>query len=1047
MASRLPRMPGGVLIPSRLTWETLSEELSDYTEEGPRPGVAEPIDEGTLYRVQVSGGQGEDLEVRATSPGYPGSLAVAYRRPEQGETSDDDWRGWAPPVWWDAWQGAHMGSPSVSFRRHDIVTLPTSQEAVLIRRGSNGVCGARRIDPATLELQGVGEQLLLSGAVGWQWPCAAVVPDDRAEGGGRIVLSWGGRIYASADAGATWQLQSRWPYGSQSLATWGHARMAYHAGQLVLLVQDTGTADQVHQWLSTDEGATWTHVTTVDDVGDSLQLAAHGGGITVVYRRGHGVYSRTLWSAGHALDQAPEVEVLDFLGTLDHLEGGLALAADADGTLWCLRVPDKGDLYEDLVLQLYSTDGGQSWAVARGVPLMRDGGSRPRDLSATWAAGRMHVAHSWVDGASGLAAGLAVLTLGGWSSWTTGPPAGGSGQDYGDRAGSCGWWDLDPQIPQARGLAYMPVAHPGDEGWTVGASYAGVLSNGWLQLTTSLSAEPVSRSHAQWLGAIVVQCEVSVVQGGGHGVPLFPCGLLVSADDSSARYTVGISLATTGIEVRDQAAGTTLETVALDLTEPVQLQVEVTEAGLATVGYRRRGDTRWTLLVDGEPLTAGLTAGAGAVRWGHPSIGTARSRWRWVTVISRYIGDVHPRLYHGEEVYGRVLTAAPTPIPDAADDEGRVPWLRAVTGPARHGERLLLPVAYDYGVHHLFPSISPSPSRQWRGAAGTTQRIAWDLGRASWLGDALGVYVRGRISTVRLECSDDGISWDEVGLGSAHVAAGTTQLALTGDVAELSSVDPPGRYVWEGELVGGWLTWTRVFPSPKSGHHDIVGNSAGTLDHTASVQPVLRLDPDSLDGTEPSTILSPIYAPQALLVVYPPARLRRRYWRVSLSSVPHGVRVGVLAAGRIVPWGAEVDPGADTYATSTTESRSAYGVSRVRERGPPTRTWSLSWGGGVHRGRLRSGDPDYLGVAGGLPLTAGEDVGELVAGVLRETRSGQLPVVVIDRLPTSDATITDPTRMLYGRIRGAPSINDMGQDRASVLEWVRVEGITVEEIP
>jgi hypothetical protein len=92
-------------------------------------------------------------------------------------------------------------------------------------------------------------------------------------------------------------------------------------------------------------------------------------------------------------------------------------------------------------------------------------------------------------------------------------------------------------------------------------------------------------------------------------------------------------------------------------------------------------------------------------------------------------------------------------------------------------------------------------------------------------------------------------------------------------------------------------------------------------------------------------------------------------------------------------------------------------------------------------------DLDFYGVSGGIELAAREDVAEQLAGIMREIRSGVIPVVVAEPLPDATSTITDPSRVLYGHLRGAVSANGMAGDPNSKHEFVRIEAMTLEEIP
>jgi hypothetical protein len=116
------------------------------------------------------------------------------------------------------------------------------------------------------------------------------------------------------------------------------------------------------------------------------------------------------------------------------------------------------------------------------------------------------------------------------------------------------------------------------------------------------------------------------------------------------------------------------------------------------------------------------------------------------------------------------------------------------------------------------------------------------------------------------------------------------------------------------------------------------------------------------------------------------------------------------------------------------------------------RTWTWAWPDGIDISRLRDANPtpDYL--AHTAPMTEGvanlNDVPYLVAGLLEECRSGEIPVVACAYVSTTSGTsITDPTLFLGpARIISSVGIENIQGDPESDAV-VRVSPITMQEIP
>lgn len=1030
MATRKTKLPGGLLVPGRLTYSTLTPNDgstfgSSYTETGPRPGTCEPQD-GTRLRVQAGGGQVEALDVVTIKGGYPGAACVAYRR--TGEEEDDAWRGWDPPTRMHAWRlvAPDTGTISPDF---DAVVLPSSQKVVVGYTSGIGL-RFRVIDPKTFEASQVGE-LIGTTYVGppWHTPSMCVLPDER------ILLMYHGRMFASADQGATWSLYSRHPLPYETYS-YAKTSMVFHRGQVVLIVEELAATAQ---YVSRDLGVSFEEVSRVGGGAGgvpgnprSTRLAVTSSGVVWTYERQGNLYARVIASGYTPFAQVTERTIR--VG----VTGASVVWAEPDGLLWALAQ----DAVEAVPWFAYcSQDGGLTWTECqptgaypgepRTAPWHWNSTARIEYLRCVHAAGYAFLLHTvpLVYGMTSAHQGkIAVAILGGWTS-VTAQPIRGSAWDYERRSG----WHAT-YVPFD-----LPTRFTGGGFTSVGLPV--VSEDLWLHCESGGTNLYTEWRYASEAYGVRAECEV-VVENGGNPEQRRVLFYAHSSDGGSAGYRIEIWLGPEGFTAYlvSNASGiryTRVADVGVSLEAPLQLQIVIYAGSLSelprySVRYRRPGATRWLTAAEGSPGTNTYTVAAGVtVGWGH-FLATATSRWRWVASQVYFTADPGNVGTGALGVYGRKLGSEPVPIPDGW--AGEATWVRAINGPAALGDRVHLPLVYDHGVDKLFPELSPSPAVGWRSAAQTQQIFTFDLGVAGRLGEAIGVYVAGANFRFAYLEYHDGTTWRLAGQLDLAIASGLP-FSRTG-----SAVYPSGeaatRYLWEGELARG--TVHLGIGSPKR----IAWNSHGKWTTAAKAA---ELELEGVTGSEPIAGNATIWAPSGLLVVYLTQPLRHRYWRVRIPSqvtADGHFECSVLLAGRVQPWGAEVDWTRSTsWTANRDERRDPWGTTRIKERGPLARSWSFAWQSGVIRYHAREGsDPAYYAIEGGLPLAVVEDVPEALAGILRETRSGALPVVALEQLPATSGTLTDPTRMLYSRLSATVQANGWVRDA------VRVESIRADEV-
>jgi hypothetical protein len=116
--------------------------------------------------------------------------------------------------------------------------------------------------------------------------------------------------------------------------------------------------------------------------------------------------------------------------------------------------------------------------------------------------------------------------------------------------------------------------------------------------------------------------------------------------------------------------------------------------------------------------------------------------------------------------------------------------------------------------------------------------------------------------------------------------------------------------------------------------------------------------------------------------------------------------------------------------------------------GPPRRRITYGWSQvDLYALRTLSGAKSYVGISGGFALGSGEDPAGVIPGIVEtQLRSGEVPVILLPRIPTSTSTITDPTLFLYGRLATDSIGRSVSQGTEGVDEVLSLSGFTIEEV-
>ena len=993
---------------------------SAYTEAGPRPGRAVPDLATARLRPVLSGEQWADLELVTLAGGHAtldafGAVQVGYRF--AGE-ADRLVRGWTAPNWITGWSSPAWTTTETW--RHAAVVVPTTQAIVVTYRDTAG--GSRYAitwDPATASW-GADTEIRSSGSD------ADVVV---ADADGRIVATAANRSYRSDDDGATWTLHSTgvWP-STHDPDDYDRGRAAWGADGTILAVVEIESSNTLVQLASADGLSTWSVVWEDGGFGYRPSVAAlPQGGYLVAYLRDadNFIVVRRLSHAFDLLEDADQVVAVATAAS------EVALTVDPDGVVWLHHSPYPQD---GTVEVLVSTDGGASFtALDEGaIKVLDTADAAITDYVGVPCEGAV-VLLGHPDSTTNSAADGSVVAvqLGGWSNLPASNPSWTDARDWTARSGH--------GTGGGSSAVWLPGELPGNNGWTAaGAASQTFLSDGRLRILSSGDARSYSRTGIVSTGPATVEAGLVVPQDGSVASNDVAIDRWVSW--TGHEYRIVVRFSETQIRVRDAGAGTTLDTLDYACDEPFQIAILVSTSSVDSgVWVRRPYETTWTAVWTGALTDNTATpTGSGGLEWGHIS-SSASSMSAWYFVADSQLGVVGNGLGATPAV-GRPLTSIPVPLPA---ETGRA-WLAATSGPGALGETFEVPVAHDYPIEAIVPTVTPSPAQHWRSTSTAEQVIAWDHGTRTFAGDSVAlVALDANFRTAVLEYHD-GSGWEAA--GTLDLAQGFTGLDadLVGDVLTPATGTPVGaRYLAEGEATDGHVEFITGSSARK-----IRWNTAGWWGGTGPQARILLQD---VSGTEDTSGGVHLVWPSGVLVCHPTDLQLRRRWRVripaSQATASARYHAGVLVPmavrflGQAPEWGwsRELHPNAST-------STSRRGTTRTRSTGPVRRTWSMAWTSGVDQFELRQAAAgDWVSPDEHDRGTSWQDVPWLLDGLLELSGSGEVPAVALAAVPADGVTLTDPTLWVYGRltssIRQDHLVGTEGQS-----EVIRTGELVLEEV-
>lgn len=1060
---------------------------SAYTEDGPLPGSPVPADSASTWRPQISGAQSVAITLQTLRGGYAGrdSAEVLWRLAT--DTTDASYRSWNDPVLVTGFSGgASEGVATTWNAAFDIVTSCLTTDGILLLAAVEqaSLSGITWSYDTRTGIWAQGQQFN-ANAPGITGPIGLAYDRELD----RALLYSGTNpnttgtqldqtVFVSEDLAATWS-----PFGRRTLSQTvtgtsdGAIRIAVRPGTLdwlMLVVDDTDGTGAGFQFASSDRGSTWDYIHTAGAGTTTGHWPIwNGTAFVVAYINASGSPCvRLLASARAQFDDAAEI-VVD-----SSRDASLVVpVVDHDGIVYLYALGEFGSVPEHVdEMALYrSLDGGASWERYKSDVFV--GGNF--DDRFEWMGAHAHDGSVFLVGINkgnvDLEGSVGILRLGGWDQVAHGAGALGTIDDHVYRFG----WGGAVGATTTEAISYHPAAHPDSLGWTNIGAGTRALTTFDGQTISAVAGNGRQYEYTATVAHLTGAAEVEVWnQRANTRAQIIAGGLLGPhltvrvSDNATFEYEARVQIASDGLLLFDMN-GAQLESVALTTTSTTgtptrrvwtQIRVQVSTARVDWWYRQHSGDrsTAWTRGTGGA-LVNGAVATQSKVTWGvSPTINTptdstfrlvhANFGGQWqngIEALTDYDLTYSAAGVRGHR-YGKTIPsrATPYPIGSLTSSTEAFGYLSASGGPTALGEVVQLPVAYRSPISALDPLVSPSPRQIWRSADTSEVKLVYELGdRQEWVGDAIALLVLGGARPSSWELAvDNGVGgWDV--LGSLDLLLAINLLyTRNGNVIAPNSGQSIDRYFREDELAGGY-----VLINGGATARTILKSSAGYWSGGNRQQ--VRLTLEGVLGTEPTFGVDlQLVAPSGLLIVYPSSPLFRRFVRVRAGPaavVPDGVyQAGIVAVGRVAGLGA--DPSwawSSARQTAARRTRTADGVPLVRKLGPQARTITYNWPDYLDWQRLREGADHIAQSTALLPFGSPEDPAAL-SELLAPLRAGEVPVVLVPRLPTDAATTTITERDLYVYGRASGDLTVTGRyGTEGTDEIVTTGSLVVEEIP
>lgn len=1099
-AITLTQTTGIVTQDSRLGTSALWAAESSYTEQSPRPKVT-PL---ASYRLRLeAGGTVEDstktYALQVVEGGQPGRSTRAARMAwrETGGT----WLGWDLPSSIVGYGAVEVGGGANIYARPSILALPSG--VVLLAYSVSEGAGDT----------GIGVRRLAAAGTTWGSRALVHDADDEgAASHPRLVLAgkdvlllhwvasadgscWSIRVHISEDEGVTWSILRRYAVtdtditGTSGALTYDKGRIAaaYQSGQLLVMAHvistDGAYDDKLRQYASGDLGATLIKVETQTGAaaatsGSFPDVVAVNGRFLICYINPDGPtrYARVIGGAFQPFSAATEIymdngtwnySVATLTGTII-TDADFSITVDDAGTVWYYaRNANTGSATANCCYMAVSSDGGLSWEKVGVSPIVpndqddtgtwwlpqptaTDATIYPTNFSATFARGRVLIAHSHFATTATTDASVGVLTLGGWQSVTQPPTR--RGVQLGERA----HWNR----------TWIPIERPDDMAGTYttttsGTGAASITSAGLLQTSTPAGAgtqfyheDDATNGSLAFLGEFALR-----ITAGGSTVAQEVGFTLRLSDGTSHGIEVQLRVSQSGYAVYDVVAGATLATVTGTGSGAKAYRIGAYSDGTSRrfqVWHRLHNaldeGRTWTLGYSTSTLGDSFASGTTRVRWGLITA-SANTTALWYH-LGWSVGDVST----GDQAVGTRdrwdawdSTASPTglqgrPISTQHVYLGGGYTVRGTQGPGAVGDAFTLSSVSQYALLNAFPSVCRSPRLGWRSVDDSSaQSIAMAL-HPVILGTATSAPLAPVWALVLQGCNwrtatlqkYTGGAWST--LAAIDLSHDSLPYARTGGTYAPDGVASSMPYAFQGEWVGA--TW-----ASSALRRRVIGSSEGQWSNTYA-GPRLRLAVSGGTAVDAASgVGGRIWSTRAAIVFPAVDVAGLRLVIDAQDTVDNDLRIGSILLGpcylapRRPDW-----QQTDTIEPGHRRQRRDDGSIVVTTQAPPARRYSLGWTDGVDESQALTGSPDHAAWASGDSPGAPSALPRSLITLLREHDGEQVALLPAVTASTSAVTLRRYGEILVGTMTASIEMESaLGEEHSTQVQ--RVASIVVEEDP
>lgn len=1024
----------GLLRPdTRVGVDTYDHDNSTATQQGPKPGSAEP-QQATSLGLDPLGDMAANtkLRIETVKGGMPGIQGAQYVWWELGDNPADV-RYWDPPVWVSGFEFIDRTTTANRWRLPHVIKLRSGTLLAAATYDTTGVHVLRRSASAVAwtDLGSPGATYTGTGVL----PCPTLVElpsgrvlllqfRDEATSTGYQLAGW-----YTDDEGTTWTEQ-----GGNLLAsslstittTPRRLRAAYLDQRIVLfghLEHVTAGEDQVFQWASVDLGNRFSHVSTLDGAANHgyVEVIAHRGRLYVamlefdslLVTAAHVPYLRIL---GNAYDPIEDAERILMTPTSDTMEwatraaglftaGDLALWGDEDGALWCMG-RDLDSLGANEVTVRRSLDEGATWvapgdgpAAHAGVSVVRseDAATYPRQFSVVSCFGEAVVLSTHAANPGTADDSLCCWTLGGFTDTRVTASSDIFPDDDYDRWGFISTW--------------FPFDAPEDTIYTLGTVGAPTVT----ATSTGRRIQTVGGEAVRWdvsgftatlaEGArVLIECRV----GSGDNTKVE----IRLSDATPLHYEVHAIVEDGQLRLYDAIAAADIGTVTTTdaVSGQVQVMLQLTSTG-AVCRYcvRTNGQDRsWINVGSGAPTSAAANPG-NRIRFGAGENTDTTYRW-WGYTYGAWMGTpaLTARTYSTLPIYVKGGTS-----------------IQAKDGPTSIGDIWHIDTAYDFPVDHLDPMVHPSPDVPWRSVV---DNVELDL---EWEVDAADSRLLGALASAALIGANIGTA--ELWFKTAGVWAKDVDLDLRAGTSLRYTRD--GQVVLPDNSAGGELTHYlphhasagMTFKLSATKLRKVARQSSGawTLGGS-SLEPRFQLD--GVDGTEPTSGTGgELWVKDYAAVFVPAAAFTHVRLRIPAQRTADGYyEIGKFLLGEFYAFGRDPASNRGLEISPIYELREGQtGQRRVRRRNRARRAVEMAWTDPQLATDIQKDKPDPVWLEGWdaaspPPIAAPAAVLYDLRGLLDDLGGAFTPVVILPRVPLLDDAadvehLRHPEHLLYSR--------------------------------